>query len=271
MKSISAPVGPNQRNLHGDVVVVQNLLNYKVSELALPRLVPDGRAGELLFRAIVQFQGQFGRFQRPDGVIDPGKKTIKLLNQLTVSQRAVLDKDWIIPDAPKWIQKAGNELGTFEYKGINDNNPQVLKYIATVPALQKINYSDKHQVKMSTVDESAWCGCFVNWCLKQAGLPGNDTIDAGRARKWVGLGTPLTPPKYGCVTVVYKKGDGHHVGFYVGERAGAVVLLGGNQEHRHRLIQETKHKIGGRVCVTAFPGWTVKGNVWPKGGGAVPE
>ena len=60
MKSISAPVGPNQRNLHGDVVVVQNLLNYKVSELALPRLVPDGRAGELLFRAIVQFQGQFG-------------------------------------------------------------------------------------------------------------------------------------------------------------------------------------------------------------------
>jgi hypothetical protein len=58
-----------------------------------------------------------------------------------------------------------------------DNNPRILAYIAAVPALARIHYTyfDKRTKKkidagrkMSAVDETAWCACFVSWCPKKA-------------------------------------------------------------------------------------------------------
>ena len=234
-------------------------------------LTADGVAGEQLFRLIETFQRKVVKVRKPDGIIDPGKKTMKVLSRLSVTDRASLDKGWVVEDAPKWIKIAGKELGTREFSRTSKNNPKVLNYIRSVPALHNVWHNKAKKIRASEVDETAWCGCFVNWCLLQSGLKGYPGIDGGRARKWVNHGTPLPlkEPQYGAITVVYTKfvdrktgktKGTHHVGFYVGMKRNAVVLLGGNQENTNHL-----KGLGGGVTVTRFPGWTVKGHVWPEG------
>ncbi len=272
MPNITAAVGRGRAtNKSPDVKMIQKLLNFHSAELALPRVTPDGVAGEKLFQLIEAFQKKIGKVKKPDGIIDPGKRTMKLLNRLSVTDRASLDKGWVVDDAPRWIQIAGKELGIREYSGSSSHNPRVLTFISSVPALHNVWRNKAKKIRASEADETAWCGCFVNWCLHQAGLKGYPGIDGGRARKWVNHGTklPLKEPRYGAITVVYTKitdrktgktKGTHHVGFYVGMKRGAVVLLGGNQENTNHL-----RNLGGGVTVSRFPGWTVKGHVWPEG------
>jgi uncharacterized protein (TIGR02594 family) len=138
---------------------------------------------------------------------------------------------------------------------LEDNNPRILEYIATVPGLahHKYKYSVKYldpktkkKLKkkvdsgkmMSEVDETAWCACFVNWCLMKAKMhaPGYSM-----AQDWTRYGAPLDPKdvKLGAVAVIQheqsaaakakKEAPKFHVGFYIGGPADSPVLLGGNQ------------------------------------------
>jgi uncharacterized protein (TIGR02594 family) len=165
-------------------------------------------------------------------------------------------------DTPRWLKFACQEEAAdiHEYRGLDDNNPRILEYISTVPMLARINYKyfDKKTKKridtgrrMSTVDETAWCACFVNWCLMKAEMsaPGHSM-----AKDWLNYGTRLgdNEPKVGAVAVIYRKpdaatanmtGSGFHVGFYIGGPADGPVLLGGNQSDMVRRKQFKGYKV----------------------------
>lgn len=76
-------------------------------------------------------------------------------------------------------------------------------------------------------DATPWCGTFAATCLKDSGLtPPKDWF---RALSWLALPVRIDRPAYGCVVVFSRQGGGH-VGFVVGQdRAGNLMVLGGNQ------------------------------------------
>jgi peptidoglycan hydrolase-like protein with peptidoglycan-binding domain len=82
--TLQGSVGRNGRNLHNDVVQIQNALNRvgPVNGGPVIQLVVDGFAGPKTIKAIEDFQrAQFpGKF--PDGRIDPGQRTVGRLNDV---------------------------------------------------------------------------------------------------------------------------------------------------------------------------------------------
>jgi uncharacterized protein (TIGR02594 family) len=159
---------------------------------------------------------------------------------------------------PLWFDIAMCEIGEREGSGKASNNPRIVEY------LQMFNHLNRSG--LSAVDETAWCGAFVAWCLREAGATSNDFVN-GRylagAKMWLHVGQKLKAPQVGCVTVVSRPAgtdetgtttSGYHVGFFVEAMKGGVLLLGGNQ--------------GNKVCVAPFlrsKGWTVEGHRWPSG------
>lgn len=115
---------------------------------------------------------------------------------------------------PKWVQIALAEQGQAEVAG-KVNNPRIVEYHATT-SLKALD------------DETPWCASFVSWCFVQAGL---NSGRSARALDWEFWGVPLASPVLGAV-VTFKRQGGGHVGFYMGERDGKWLILGGNQSNR---------------------------------------
>jgi uncharacterized protein (TIGR02594 family) len=165
-------------------------------------------------------------------------------------------------EAP-WLAIAIGEQGTKESPGLGKNNARILEYISSFSYLRQADYLVKdpktHKLvpsgfKMGQVDETAWCACFVAWCLRRVGQP-TIGMNAG-AQGWLNFGLGLEKPQLGAITVAYKKhasaattSSGYHVAFYLDGPAHAPTLFGGNQ--------------GNMVCAKDFHGWTVKGYRWP--------
>ena len=103
-------------------------------------------------------------------------------------------------------------------------------------------------------DETAWCSAFANWCMQQAGIRGSGVANA---RSWLDWGNAaLARPVVGCVTVLWRNqpnGWQGHVGFYTGETAGELLLLGGNQTN------------ASRVTISSYPKTRLLGFRWPVG------
>jgi uncharacterized protein (TIGR02594 family) len=60
-------------------------------------------------------------------------------------------------------------------------------------------------------DEPPWCGSFVAWCLRDAGIL-YDTARAAAARSWLSWGRTLDKPTIGCIVVFWRgKRDGWQV------------------------------------------------------------
>jgi uncharacterized protein (TIGR02594 family) len=152
-------------------------------------------------------------------------------------------------DAPPWMQIARREElfeGTRERAGSSDN-PRIIQYLASV-ALGRCH------------DETYWCGAFVNWCLREAGMA---TMKEGAsAAAWLRYGEslPLDQPRLGAIACVHHapgrstRGTtetGNHVAFFVASRGpGDLVLLGGNQ--------------GNCVQTKVYSGyWQIRGYRWP--------
>jgi len=165
-------------------------------------------------------------------------------------------------EAP-WLKIALGETPAAELKGLDENNPKILKYISSFPNLMTVDYKimdhKTHKMvpsgwKMGEVDETPWCSCFVAWCLRTAGNPVFG-VSAG-AKSWLKFGMPLSEPRLGAITVVFKKhahasitSSGYHVAFYLDGKHDKFRLVGGNQ--------------GDRVCAKEFHGWKVMGYRWP--------
>ena len=139
---------------------------------------------------------------------------------------------------PRWMEIANGELGQTEIAGPEDN-PRIVAY---------------HQATSLRAqdDETPWCASFVNWALRQAGLPATNSAAARSFEHW---GRALDEPPLGCVVVLWRgsrSAPTGHVGFYAGEaNDGGVLLLGGNQ--------------GNQVSVRSYPRDRVLGYRWPAG------
>ncbi|QHM73899.1 N-acetylmuramidase domain-containing protein [Mixta intestinalis] len=80
MARINESVGKGQRNLYGDVITVQTLLN-KNSKITTPgtKLVVDGAIGQKTIARIIMFQKEVVKLLQPDGVISPNGITMRNL------------------------------------------------------------------------------------------------------------------------------------------------------------------------------------------------
>jgi uncharacterized protein (TIGR02594 family) len=164
-------------------------------------------------------------------------------------------------EAP-WLEIALREAGVKEVPGLEKNNPRILEYISSFPYLRDVRYlgreskADERVHSEAEVDETAWCACFVAWCLRKAGQPTPGTT--ARAKDWLQFGTALSRPRLGAITVVHKHPtrstagmttSGNHVAFYLRGPAHAPTLFGGNQADK--------------VCAKTFHGYSVLGWRWP--------
>ncbi len=92
-----------------------------------------------------------------------------------------VDRDTVAGRPLPWLDIARREIGQKERKGL-PANPRILAYIATFPYLADVPYPPQG-VPMSQTDETAWCACFVNWCLLRAGQRGGPSAKSnGLAR-----------------------------------------------------------------------------------------
>lgn len=177
----------------------------------------------------------------------------------------VLEMDFCRRRAP-WLAIALMEQGVKEVGGLDDNNPRVLAYLASFSYLAKVDHLIKNPAdpkgamiksdyKANEVDETAWCACFVNWCLRQS-YQDTSGMNAG-AQGWKRFGRSLSQPRVGAIATVFKEPNkktasmtttGWHVAFYLGGPPESPTLLGGNQ---HNM-----------VCTKAFYGYQIHYR-WP--------
>lgn len=106
------------------------------------------------------------------------------------------------------------ELHTHEIAGANHNLDVVKYWSATW-----------HRVSN---DDEAWCAAFMNWCLKEAGLP---HTGSPRALSFLNWGKKCKP-HLGCLMVRdYGNGRGH-VAILLDETETHYLIVGGNQANK---------------------------------------
>lgn len=248
--SIASGVGRKATNRRADVIRIQQLLNLNADKCGLTQcLAETGFVSDVMIQAIETFQSSVVRLPRPDGKVDPGGRTLRRLEE---AERAASEQ------AAPWLEIARNEIGVKEIPGTGKNNPRILQYIDTFAYLKDIvDAKIDPNKKLSDMDETPWCACFVNWCLIQSGKPRGPSA---RAIDWLRYGKALDEPAPGAITVIKKvkgkdttgtTGSGNHVSFFVEKRAANVVLLGGNQGNE---VKESTYGGGG---------WVVLGYRWP--------
>ncbi len=116
---------------------------------------------------------------------------------------------------PTWLDYARSEKGVAALTG-SESSARVEEYHRSV--------SEK-----PWDDKIPWCSSFLNWCMRQAGLPGTQSA---LARSWLSWGIPLTEPRVGCIVVLWREDQDSpkgHVGLFLRQDEKHVHLLGGNQ------------------------------------------
>lgn len=117
---------------------------------------------------------------------------------------------------PLWIVEAKKHIGLAEIPGPK-HNLTILNWLKELKAW----WAD---------DETPWCGVFVAYCMKAAGVEVPKYYM--RAKDWAAWGDAIKKPTLGCVVVFERQGGGH-VGFVVGQdEQGRLMVLGGNQGNR---------------------------------------
>lgn len=135
----------------------------------------------------------------------------------------------------RWLTEAWREFGERELAGARDN-PRIVAL-----------FRDAGHATV-TDDETAWCAAFCGACLERAGVRATRSL---MARSYLAWGEPIAAPRMGAVAVFSRGTDPAlgHVGFWLGETGGDVVLLGGNQ--------------GNAVSVGRYPRSRLLGLRWP--------
>lgn len=135
----------------------------------------------------------------------------------------------------KWLQEAQKFIGLKETKG-PQHTPEIVQF-----------WKDIRRGGIKN-DETPWCAAFVGAMLERAGVPSSRFESARSYESW---GVALKVPVQGCV-VVFSRDGGGHVGFVVGQdKAGNLLVLGGNQSDAVNV------KAFQRARVTAYR--------WPSG------
>jgi uncharacterized protein (TIGR02594 family) len=271
MAMILQSVGRDGANVRSDVELVQTLVNKHIALLKPMRpLRVDGQVGPRTIAAIEEFQRRVIGMDQPDGLVDRHGRTIKSLSKSTLAAstrpKVALGARQADKPTPQWLSIAVGEAvwlpvafaedGQREKASLAKNNPRILEYLRTVPYLAQLETKEGSGIHLSDVDETAWCACFVNWCLINSGKGG---YPSARAKDWLKYGRALDTPLPGAITVVYKTprtsadrkttASGYHVAFYVSGTNASLTLFGGNQRNQ--------------VNEKSFAGWEVRGYRWP--------
>lgn len=131
-------------------------------------------------------------------------------------------------DLPKILDAALALYGTTEKAGPG-NNPVILDWAKDLD----LAYG---------TDEIPWCGLFAAIVAKRAGKP---VVAAPLwARNWLKFGTKADTPSLGDV-LVFARGAGGHVGFYIGEDDACYHVLGGNQGDAVSIVRIDKRRLLG--------------------------
>lgn len=133
-------------------------------------------------------------------------------------------------NVPPWLTIAYKELGQREIPG-SAHNPRILEYWRAV---------GDYRIQD---DETDWSSAFVEWSLNQAGIKGTQSASN---RSWTAWGRPLLEPAIGCVVIFWRdspSGMSGHVGFFVGEGADGLIVLGGNQSNSVSLATFSKSRV----------------------------
>ncbi len=141
-----------------------------------------------------------------------------------------------LPELP-WIASARQYIGVREVPG--PKNSSVISGWLT-------------KLKAWWLDDATpWCGTFAATCVTEAGL--TPPKDWYRAMAWLALPVSLPRPAYGCIVVFTRQGGGH-VGFVVGkDKAGNLMVLGGNQGDAVNIKPFAVSRAAGYRWPSAYP------------------
>lgn len=133
-----------------------------------------------------------------------------------------------LPELP-WIAAARKYIGVKETPG-PASTPVIVGWLNKLKAW----WSD---------DSVPWCGVFVANCLREADImPPKEWM---RATEYLSMLVKLDRPAYGCIVVFTRKGGGH-VGFVVGrDKAGNLMVLGGNQGDAVNIKPFARDRVAG--------------------------
>lgn len=114
-----------------------------------------------------------------------------------------------------WLDEAWRLYGVHERRG-NSDHPDIMSL-----------YRDVGHPGIAH-DETPWCAAFLGACLERAGERSTRSLMARSYSQW---GVRLREPRLGAIVVLSRGADPAfgHVGFWVGETASKLFLLGGNQ------------------------------------------
>ena len=165
-----------------------------------------------------------------------------------------MNYDWLnLEKAPRVLVQAVKQLGVTEIVG-KEHNPVILGWA------RELNLASVYNS-----DEIPWCGLFVAYCCKMAGL---DVVDKPLwALSWANWGNPVSEPMLGDV-LTFKRTGGGHVGIYVGEDLTHYHVLGGNQGNSvsvSRIAKSRLHKARRTAWKVAQPTSVRKIKLAPKG------
>lgn len=140
-----------------------------------------------------------------------------------------------------WMVNAQKEFekGVKRRTGAGQHDPRILEYF-------KATNLDKGP---ASVDETAYCAAFANWCLGIAGFTGTGSAGALSFKNW-GRSTRGNRPALGAVALIAFPGGGHHVTFVAGisNNGHMIATLGGNQGKAH----EVSHSYCSKNLVIAY-------------------
>lgn len=134
------------------------------------------------------------------------------------------------PGLSRMLVEARALYGVLETPG-KASNPEIMAWAKEV-GLDKTYPSD----------DVAWCGLFAAVAAKRAGWD----VVAGPlwARNWANFGRKVEDGQEALGDVlVFSRGTGGHVGFYVGEDAGHFHVLGGNQSDSVNIIRIERARL----------------------------
>lgn len=144
-----------------------------------------------------------------------------------------------MPAFVDWMPYARSLIGVREIPG-KKHSAVILGWAKALGAkILGINVTD---------DETPWCGLFAAHVMNHFGI--KPPPIAVRASSWSTWGRALLNPRPGCILTFTREGGGH-VGFYVGEDATHLHVLGGNQ--------------GNAVSITRIARSRLSAMRWPEG------
>jgi uncharacterized protein (TIGR02594 family) len=144
---------------------------------------------------------------------------------------------WIgkLKGLPNTIRLGLAEYGTQEVVGRGSNK-------TIIAWRDELNHAGAKVAGFSD-DDIAWCGLFAAIItLRRIGAATEVVKEPLWARNWAKYGIATKTPGLGDI-LVFERGDGGHVGFYIAEDATAYHVLGGNQSNKVCITRVLKSRL----------------------------